>query len=446
MEFKKWTAEQYRSADTDALSKRRDEIKAELRNKDSKLTTDELMEEVTALEDAERRAEAAEELEQRSAKAAQQRSAAAAVAGGAGTVVTGAQALESAKAAQTGFSVTRSEDPFDTNAYHEAYFDYVMRGKPFPDGLVQPGTFPENVRADAFGKTTDTPNFIPTTLANQIISKMTEYGTIWPRVTKTNVPGGLEISVWDWLPTASWVTEAKSSDAQKPADAARISFLYHMLECKVATSVLANVVSLQSFEARYPAKCAEAMVRALEQAIVNGSGSGQPLGILKETRLTADNKVTFAEADIATWKGWSTILKKVTAPYRARGEFIMAQDTWDAYIDGMVDQNGQPVARVNYGLSGAQSEQYSFRGKPVRIVPDDILPSYDDAKGQATDTPCILFMDLSNYIVNQQMGMRSVRWVDEDNNIVKQKLQTIADGKMGDVNGTLVISAPKKGL
>ena len=73
MEFEKWTAEQYRSADTDALSKRRDEIKKELRNKDSKLTTDELMEEVTALEDAERRLEAAEELEQRSAKAAQQR-------------------------------------------------------------------------------------------------------------------------------------------------------------------------------------------------------------------------------------------------------------------------------------------------------------------------------------------------------------------------------------
>ena len=446
MEFQKWTAEQYRSADTGALSKRRDEIKKELRNKDSKLTTDELMEEVAALEDAERRAKAADELEKRSAMAAQQRSAAAAVAGGAGTVVTGAQALESAKAAQTGFSVTRSEDPFDTNAYHEAFFDYVMRDKPFPDGLVQPGTFPANVRADAFGKTTDTPSFSPTTLANQIISKMSEYGTIWPEVTKMSVQGGLEISVWDWLPTASWVTEAKASDAQKPTDATRISFLYHMLECKVAESILANAVSLQAFEAQYPAKCAEAMVRALEQAIVNGSGSGQPLGILKETRLTADNKATFAEADIATWKGWATILKKVTAPYRARGKFVMAQGTWDAYVDGMVDQNGQPIARVNYGISGAHSEQYSLMGKPVKIVPDDILPAYDDAKGQAADTPCILFMDLSNYIVNQQMGMRSVRWADEDTNVIKQKVQTIVDGKMGDVNGTLIISAPKKSM
>ena len=121
-------------------------------------------------------------------------------------------------------------------------------------------------------------------------------------------------------------------------------------------------------------------------------------------------------------------------------------DVLDAYVDGMVDQNGQPIARVNYGISGAHSEQYSLMGKPVKIVPDDILPAYDDAKGQAADTPCIMFMDLSNYIVNQQMGMRSVRWVDEDTNVIKQKVQTIVDGKMGDVNGTLIISAPKKGM
>ena len=446
MEFEKWTAEQYRSADSAALPKRRDDIKAELRNKDSKLATDELMAEVDLLEDAERRAKAADELEERAAQTAQRRSAAAAVAGGAGTVVTGAQALEGMRAAQSGFSVTRSEDPFDTNAYHEAFLDLVVRNKPIPAEVVQPGARPDYVRADAFTTTADTPNFIPTTVANQIIQKMGEYGTVWPLVTKVNVQGGLEINVWDWLPTASWVTEAKASDAQKATDPTRISFLYHMLECKVAQSILSNAVSMQSFESQYASKVAEAMVRAVEQAVMNGTGKGQPLGILKETRLAAENKATFAEADIATWKGWATILKQVKAPYRARGEFVMAQGTWDAYVDGMVDANGQPIARVNYGVAGAHDEVLALMGRRVRIVPEDILPAYDDAKGGSADTPCILFTDLSNYIVNQQMGMRSVRWVDEDNNVIKQKVQTIVDGKMGDVNGTLVISAPKKGV
>lgn len=446
MEFEKWTAEQYRSADATALSKRRDEIKAELRNKDSKFTTDELMEEVSLLEDAERRAKAAEELEQRSAQAAQQRTKAAAVAAGAGAPVTGSQALAGMRAAQTGFSVTRSEDPFDTNAYHEAFCALLTRGKAIPADVIQPGAVPEYVRADAFTATADTPNFIPTTVANNIIQKMVEYGVIHPNTTKTNVQGGYEINVWDYLPTSSWVTEAKASATQKATDPTRITFLYHMLECKVAESILHNAVSMESFESILTTKVAESMSRALDQAVIRGSGSGQPLGILNEPRLTADNKATFAEADIATWKGWATILKKVTAPYRARGEFIMSQGTWDAYVDGMVSTDGQPIARVNYGVAGAHDDVLTLMGKRVRIVPDDILPAYDDAKGQTNDTPCILFTNLSDYIVNQQMGMRAVRWVDEDNNVIKRKVQTIVDGKLGDVNGTLVISAPKKGV
>ena len=82
----------------------------------------------------------------------------------------------------------------------------------------------------------------------------------------------------------------------------------------------------------------------------------------------------------------------------------------------------------------------------MNIVPEDILPNYEDAKGVSADTPCILFGDLSKYLFNQQMGMRSVTWTDEDKNLVKQKAQIVVDGKLGDVNGMLVISAPKKGV
>ena len=186
------------------------------------------------------------------------------------------------------------------------------------------------------------------------------------------------------------------------------------------------------------------MVRALETAMMNGTGSGQPLGILKDTRLTADNKVTFAEDAIGTWKGWTTILKKVKAPYRSHGEWTMTQATWDTYVDGMVDANGQPIARVSYGLDAAHNESYRFMGKNVNIVPEDVLPNYEDSKGGSADVPCILFGDMSNYIVNQQMGMRTVRWNDEDKNLSKIKMQTVVDGKLGDINGMLVISAPKK--
>ena len=133
----------------------------------------------------------------------------------------------------------------------------------------------------------------------------------------------------------------------------------------------------------------------------------------------------------------------MTLYVRRRGQFIMNIKTWDKYINGMVDSNGQPVARVNYGLAGANDTSYSLMGYRVKFVEDDILPSYDEASGQTADTPFMLFMDLSNYIVNQQEGMRTVKWNDEESNLVKYKIQTVVDGKIGDPYGTMIFSAPK---
>lgn len=419
MEFKTMGADEYRALDADAFEERRSLVISELDNADSKVPFADLNSEVSIIE---------QEVERRNAAVSLRNATMAAVKKGEGSV------LESTEK-KGSFEVVRSEDPFDTEAYNRAFMDYVTRGREFPAGLVQPGQKPEYVRADAYTTSTDVPHFIPTTLASTIFTKMSEYGAIYNEVTKLNVQGGVEYNVWDWKPTASWITEKKTSDAQKAADASRIVFTYHMLECKVATSFLAGVVTLDAFRAKFPELVSEAMVRALEAAIVNGTGTGQPLGILNDARVT--NKVDFAAADIAKYQGWATILKTVTNPYRQRGKFYMAQNTWDKYLEGMVDANGQPVARVNYGIDGTES--YRVMGKPVTIVTEDILPSYDDA---AAGKPFMLFGQMSDYLLNQQEGMRSVKWLDEDNNLEKQKMSIICDGKMGDTNGMLVVSKP----
>ena len=111
MKFEKWSVEQYRSADAAALAKRRDDIKAELRNKDSEFTLEELTAEVDKLEDAEKRAAAVAKRDAAATAAPTRAADAAAVADGAGAVVSAAQAIGSRKG---GFEVTRSEDPFDT--------------------------------------------------------------------------------------------------------------------------------------------------------------------------------------------------------------------------------------------------------------------------------------------------------------------------------------------
>ena len=421
MPFQTMGAAEYRSLDAAAFENRRNAVISELENPDSQVSTADLNTEVDIIE---------KEVQRRNAAVNLRNANIAAVANGAGALV-GAPV-----ASAPDVRVTRSEDPFDTEDYNRAFMNFVVRGEQMPSNLVTPGMRPENVRADAFTYTTDVANFIPTTLSNTIIEKMSTYGDIWPLVTKMNVQGGLDINIWDFLPTASWITESTTADYQKAPNPTRISFKYYILEARLAQSFLTQLTTLEAFQRRFPEKAAEAMVRALEQAIIRGTGSGQPLGILNETRIQADHKLSKTADDISTWVGWANILKPLTRRYR-NGYFVMAQDTWDRYINGMVDTTGQPVTRVNYGLDGANNEQLYFMGKRVMIVEDDILPAFDDAE----DTEAfMLFTRFSDYLVNQQEGMRAIRWNDEESNHVKDKIQTVVDGKMGDINGTLIFN------
>ena len=115
----------------------------------------------------------------------------------------------------------------------------------------------------------------------------------------------------------------------------------------------------------------------------------------------------------------------------------MNQSTFDGHIDGMVDKNGQPIGRTNYGINGEES--YRFLGKNVETVEDDLISSWDDAaKGDAV----AIFFKGTDYAINTNMQMTTVKWVDHDTNEVKNKCIMIVDGKLIDPNGVLII---KKG-
>lgn len=119
------------------------------------------------------------------------------------------------------------------------------------------------------------------------------------------------------------------------------------------------------------------------------------------------------------------------------GEFIMAQGTFDGHIDGMTDKNGQPIGRINYGLNG--EENYRFMGKTVETVEDECIASWDDA---SVGDVVAVFVKLSDYGINTNMQMTTVKWVDHDTNEIKNKCIMILDGKLIDPNGVLII---KKG-
>lgn len=324
----------------------------------------------------------------------------------------------------------QTTDPTDSVEYRQAFMDFVCRGVPIPMQL----------RDDAITTTTDTSAVIPTTMLHEIVREIKSYGEVYARLRHLNVQGGVNIPILNLMPKATWITAdtgTSESDKQKLEAKTSISFSYYGLECKLAQTLLVNVTTLEIFQEQFVQLAAEAIIAAVEVAVFNGTGSGMPMGITKDTRVPTANAITLSPADFKSWEGWKKkVFAKMKKSYR-KGEFFMAQGTFEGYIDGMVDTTGQPIGRVNYGIDG--EEKYRFGGKNVVTVEDDVVADYDSAK---TGDVVAVFVDLKNYGFNTNMQMKVVKWVDNDTNELKNKCILIADGKLIDPNGVLLV---KKG-
>lgn len=397
------------------------EIKEELNTRAAELTDEEITKletEVTDLQEERTALLAAAEKR----KKLLERIAAGEPTGGAGADTT---LLRNFKGAGAQEQENQRTNTTDTTAYRKAFMNYVCRGV----------AIPAEYRAAETTTTADSGAVIPTTIMNEIIQKLESYGSIYAKVRKINVQGGVSIPIADLKPTAHWITEAKSSDDQKASAKNSVTFNYYGLECKISQSILANVVTLKMFTDLFVPMATEAMVKAIEIAIFNGTGEGQPLGVLKDSRVTA--VITLTPEEYASWNGWHKVKGKMKKAYR-NGSFVMNQSTFDTGIDGMEDKNGQPIGRTNYGVNG--EETYRFMGKNVETVEDDVLPSWDDAN---EGDVIAVFMNFSDYVINTNMEMQVVKWADHDNNKIKNKCLMVVDGKVADAAGIILV---KKGV
>ena len=329
---------------------------------------------------------------------------------------------------QRGGKPAEPEDKYGTLEYRKAFMAYCQKGT----------AIPVEYRTDAYTSVAEAAAVIPTTIMNEIIKEMKVYGQLYARVRKTNIAGGVQVPILSLKPTATRITEAAVSDRKKLTANTYVQFSYYGLECKVATSLLASVVTLAMFEQQITPLITEAMVKKMEVEIVSGTGSGEMLGVTVDTRVPSGNKITITAADFIKWDAWKKqVFAKIPLAYRAGGIFIMGAGTFDGYIDGMVDANGQPVGRVNYGI--AEGPQQRFGGKEVLLVEDDVVASYDVAS--AGDVVAI-FMRPDDYDINSNMQMAMYRWLDHDTNQLVNKAILINDGKLLDAAGVFLI---KKG-
>ena len=290
--------------------------------------------------------------------------------------------------------------------YRNAFMEYVLRGTPIPAEL----------RADANTTTGDAASVIPTHLVNQIIEKMENVGMILTLISRTSFAAGVEIPTSTVKPVATWVAEGAGSDRQKKSTG-KVSFTYHKLRCEISMSMEVGTMALSAFEAKFVENVAKAMVYAIENAVINGTGSGQPKGILAEAGNDLGSKV-LNFALLAEVEG------ALPSEYEAGAKWCMNKRTF-AKIQGLVDEQGQPVARVNYGIG--KSLERVILGRDVVVCPYVA----DDA---------IFMFDFADYVLNTIYDMGISKKQDWDTEDLLTKAVMSVDGKAVDAGSLIKVT------
>ena len=312
----------------------------------------------------------------------------------------------------------RNESTYDSLEYRQAFMNYVTKNQAIP---VQ-------YRDNTNTLTTDIGAVVPPTTLNRIIEKLEAYGMILPLVAKTNYKTGVAIPMSSVKPVATWVNEGATSDLQKKT-VTSIVFGHYKLRCAVSVSLESEYMSLSAFEAALTNNIAEAMAKALEEAIISGDGNSKMTGILADLSKASG---TVATAKL-TYKNLTDAEANLPVEYENGAVWCMTKKTFMEFI-GMTDSQGQPIARVEHGIASAPERYLLGR----RVVICNYLATFvTDLK----KTECFAFLyDFGNYIMNTNFQVGIKMYEDNETDDIVRKSIIVCDGKPVDYNSLVVLT------
>lgn len=314
------------------------------------------------------------------------------------------------------------EDIYNSIEYRRAFMNLMINGTPLP----------EKFRNEAGpSKTTDVSAAISPVVVKRIVDKMQVLGNVLPLVTKTAFPAGAVVPVSSVKAVASWVAEGATSEKQK-LKLTQIDIKGYKLRCAVSMTLEASVMTLDVFETYFVDSVSKAMVWAQEEAFFNGTGSGQPKGVLKETVVDSQN-VDIAVTEEPTYQTLTEAEGLLPAAYETNAVWNMTKRTFMKFM-GMVDKDGQPVARVNYGLGGAPDRYLLGR----RVVINEHMTSLGATL--SGDTVVAFLFDWADYMYNTNYAMRVKQYEDDDTEDQIAKAVMIADGKAIDLHSLVTVT------
>ena len=329
---------------------------------------------------------------------------------------------------------TRSEDEDSRGSmeYRKAFMDYIQRG------IVNKDVLQFEKRADATGTSADLGVLIPTTVIQSIMQEAEKtYGSLYSKVKKTNLKGGVKYPIGSFSASFKRITETTVSDRQDAGGVTGyVEFSYNIGEIRLARTLLQTILSVPVFEQEFAKVVAKTYIEAMDKEIINGvAASNQCEGILTEakkssgSRILAANIIEFTADEISDWTKWESKFFANIPLSLENGfsEFVMAKQTYVSNLVTMKDNNGQPIRKAGFDNTDKTNK---FNEYPVNRVEKDIFKDFDScADGEYFG---MFWNPEEAYAINSNMEFTVVDYFDQETNQFVKKALVINDGKVLD--------------
>ncbi len=223
---------------------------------------------------------------------------------------------------------------------------------------------------------------VPTQTLNSIIDKLRQSSVLFPKVSVSYIGGNVSLVVANAKNAAAWKAEGANGTAADDTVSSVVLNGYELIKL-VEISAAAQAMTIDAFEAYIVAELSRQLAIAIENAILNGTGTNQPQGILTGITWNASNSVTWA-ANASV--GYDNLLDGVAllpTLYHQNAAIVLSRKTLFGGIRKIKSTTGEPIFVYNPQDAFAGT----IFGYPV-IINDYIA---DDV---------ILFGDLSYYYFN----------------------------------------------
>lgn len=308
---------------------------------------------------------------------------------------------------QKGYATMTAKNPFNNlGTFAQAVASSMRPGSQIDHRLL-------DIQGAATGLNETTPSdggfLVQTDFSDQLLRALNETGLIFPKVTRIPISGnanGIRLNAFDETSRATgsrfggirayWIGEADEKTASKP------KFRQMELNLKKLVGVCYATDELLADAAALERVLRQAFVNEfgfmLDDAIVNGSGAGQPLGILQSGCLVTVAAEGGQGADTVVWENVVKMFSRMPARHRKNAVWYINQDI-EPQLFSMslaVGTGGAPVYMPAGGASGAPYA--SLFGRPV--VPIEQAAALGDVGD-------IIFADPTAYIMAEKGGIQS---------------------------------------